>query len=158
MKLLEIKKILSNLDAVIFQLPNKSFVPEHFHVTEVGVITKKFIDCGGKIREEIFVNFQLWEAGDFDHRLAPKKLLNIIELSGKKLSIDENLEIEIEYQSDTIGKYGLTYNGIYFQLVNKQTACLAEDACGIPEAKQKINLAEIGQNIDACCSPKGNCC
>jgi hypothetical protein len=161
MQLSEIKKIVQNLDAVIFQLPNKSFVPEHFHVTEVGVITKNFIDCGGTVREEKVVNFQLWEAGDYDHRLAPSKLLNIITLSEKVLSIDDSLEIEVEYQSETIGKFGLSYNGIYFQLTNKQTACLAEDACGIPPQKQKIKLSEItssGGDSNACCTPGSSCC
>ena len=111
MNLNEIKKILSSLDAVIFQLPNKSVVPEHFHVTEVGMITKNFIDCGGKVREEKVINFQLWEAADYDHRLAPSKLVNIIELSEKVLNINPELEIEVEYQSDTIGKYGLDFDG-----------------------------------------------
>ena len=91
MKLSEIKQILTDLDTVIFQLPNKSIVPAHFHVTEVGVVTKKFIDCGGTVREEKVVNFQLWEAGDYDHRLAPKKLNNIIELSERTLNIDPEL-------------------------------------------------------------------
>lgn len=158
MKLSEVKTILEGLDAVIFQLPNKSFVPEHFHVTEVGVITKNFIDCGGTVREEKVVNFQLWEAGDYDHRLAPSKLLNIISLSEKVLSIDDSLEIEVEYQSETIGKFGLAYNGIYFQLTNKQTACLADDTCGIPAEKQKIKLSEIKGDANACCTPDGSCC
>jgi len=85
MKLSEIKKQLATLDAVTFLLPNGTMVPQHFHVTEVGQITKDFIDCGGKIRHEKVVNFQLWEANDFDHRLAPQKLFNIIALSEKKL-------------------------------------------------------------------------
>jgi hypothetical protein len=158
MKLTEIKEILNGLDAIIFQLPNKSFVPEHFHVTEVGIITKNFIDCGGVIREEKVVNFQLWEAGDFDHRLAPQKLINIIELSERVLNINPELEIEVEYQSDTIGKYGLSYNGLYFQLTSKLTACLAQDACGIPEEKQKVKLSELGNSSSACCTPGGSCC
>ena len=161
MKLSEIKQILTDLDAVIFQLPNKSFVPEHFHVTEVGVITKNFIDCGGTVREEKVINFQLWEADDYDHRLAPTKLNKIIELSERTLNLDSELEIEVEYQSDTIGKYGLEYNGIYFQLTSKLTACLAQDACGIPEVKQKIKLTDLGNSsVDGCCTPSSNskCC
>ncbi len=161
MKLSEIKNILLEIDAVIFQLPNGSFVPEHFHVTEVGVIFKNFIDCGGTVREEKVVNFQLWEAGDFDHRLAPSKLNKIIELSERTLNIDPELEIEVEYQSDTIGKYGLTYNGLYFQLTSKLTACLAQDACGIPEEKQKVKLSDLGSSsASACCTPTSNskCC
>jgi hypothetical protein len=76
-------------------LENGTFVTEHFHVTEVGIVTKQFIDCGGTIRNEKTVNFQLWNANDFDHRLKPAKLLSIIELSEKKLSI-EDAEIEVE--------------------------------------------------------------
>ena len=71
MKLSNIKEILPTLDNVEFQLENGTFVPEHFHVTEVGVITKHFIDCGGAIRNEKVVNFQLWNANDFEHRLKP---------------------------------------------------------------------------------------
>ena len=52
MKLSKIKEILPALDNVEFQVENGTFVPEHFHVTEVGVITKHFIDCGGTIRNE----------------------------------------------------------------------------------------------------------
>ena len=139
MKLSEIKSILPNLETVAFQLPNGTFVPEHFHVTEVGLITKNFIDCGGTVRKETVVNFQLWNANDFNHRLKPKKLLNIIELSEKVLGITD-FEIEVEYQDTTIGKYNLSFNGKNFELVNKQTACLAIDQCGIPAEKQKVRL------------------
>ena len=80
MRLSEFKKQLSNTSDLSFVLPNGTKVPEHFHVTEVGQITKHFIDCGGTVRDEKTVNFQLWEANDFDHRLAPKKLNEIIVL------------------------------------------------------------------------------
>ncbi len=91
-----------------FQLENGTFVPEHFHVTEVDRSPKNFIDCGGVIRSEKVVNFQLWNADDFEHRLKPAKLLNIIKLSEDKLGI-EDAEIEVEYQSGTIGKYDLDF-------------------------------------------------
>jgi hypothetical protein len=157
MNLNEIMEILTSLDSVVFQLPNKSFVPEHFHVTEVGMVTKNFIDCGGKVREEKLINFQLWEAADYDHRLAPSKLIKVIELSKKVLNINPELEIEVEYQSETIGKYNLTFNGLLFELTSKTTACLAEDACGIPIEKQNKNLVELG-NKNATCKPGGGCC
>ena len=48
MKLSEIKQHLQNLKTIAFQLPNGDLVPAHFHVTEVGQISKRFIDCGGK--------------------------------------------------------------------------------------------------------------
>ena len=155
MKLSEIKSILPNLETVAFQLPNGTFVPEHFHVTEVGLITKNFIDCGGTVRKETVVNFQLWNANDFNHRLKPKKLLNIIELSEKVLGITD-FEIEVEYQDTTIGKYNLSFNGKNFELVNKQTACLAIDQCGIPAEKQKVRLSNMTD--EPCCAPDGNYC
>ncbi|MEN2487965.1 DUF6428 family protein [Flavobacterium sp. B11] len=157
MKLSEVKQILPTLDNVEFQLENGTFVPEHFHVTEVGVVTKNFIDCGGVIRNEKAVNFQLWDANDFEHRLKPNKLLNIIQLSEDKLNI-EDLEIEVEYQSNTIGKYDLEFNGKTFILKNKTTACLAQDACGIPAEKQKINLTQLTSDTASCCTPNSGCC
>jgi heme/copper-type cytochrome/quinol oxidase subunit 1 len=65
MKLSEIKTILASAEAVNFQLENGTYVPEHFHVTEVGMVTKNFIDCGGTTRTEKKVNFQLWDANDY---------------------------------------------------------------------------------------------
>ena len=155
MKLSEIKELLKSLDAVTFLLPNGTIVPQHFHVTEVGQITKHFIDCGGMVRDEKAVNFQLWEANDFDHRLAPQKLLNIIDLSEKTLGI-EDLDIEVEYQNETISKYGLDFNGMEFVLVSKLTNCLAPDKCGIPSSKLKINLADVKNETN--CTPGGKCC
>ncbi len=156
MKLSEIKKLLPGMNSVNFELDNGTAVPEHFHVTEVGEITKHFIDCGGTVRNERVANFQLWNANDLDHRLAPQKLLSIIALSEKVLGLGD-LEIEVEYQSNTIGKYDLAFNGKTFVLQAKQTNCLASDKCGIPSEKLKTNLSEISPKV-ACCTPGGGCC
>ena len=43
MKLSKIKEILPTLENVEFQLENGTFVPEHFHVTEVGQINKNLL-------------------------------------------------------------------------------------------------------------------
>jgi len=156
MKLSEVKNQLSTLESVTFQLPNGTFVPEHLHVTEVGLVTKNFIDCGGTVRNEKVVNFQLWDANDFDHRLKPKKLLDIITLSEKILGI-EDFEIEVEYQDTTIEKYNLEFNGENFELVNKLTNCLAQDKCGIPLDKLKVKVSET-TNPSNSCKPGGGCC
>ncbi|MDV7186291.1 DUF6428 family protein [Lutibacter sp. TH_r2] len=157
MNIQEIKKHLSTLKNIAFQLPNGDLVPNHFHVTEVGKVTKHFIDCGGTLRNEVVANFQLWEANDYDHRLHPEKLISIIELSDKLLKLG-NLEIEVEYQAATIGKYGLDFNGKNFLLTTKQTDCLAKDNCGIPLEKTKVKLSDIDSNSESCCSPESNCC
>lgn len=153
MKLSEIKEILPSLNNVEFQLENGTFVPEHFHITEVGVVDKHFIDCGGIIRSEKTVNFQLWDANDLEHRLKPNKLLHIIKLSEEKLGI-ENLEIEVEYQQGTIGKFALEFNGVHFLLTNKTTACLAQESCGLPAQKSKKMLAEL-QGPNSCTQGSG---
>ena len=155
MKLSQVKSVLKELETIGFQLPNGELVPNHFHVTEVGKITKHFIDCGGTERKEEVVNFQLWNANDYDHRLHPEKLLNIIELSEKVLKIAD-LEIEVEYQADTIGKFGLDFDGQHFLLTNKQTDCLAKDQCGIHAEKPKKILSEI--QTATSCAPGSGCC
>jgi len=160
MKLSDFKKQLSVTQDLTFTLPNGTIVPTHFHVTEVGQINKHFIDCGGTVRNEKTVNFQLWEANDFDHRLAPKKLMDIITLSEKVLGL-EDAEIEVEYQSDTIGKYGLEFNGTKFMLTSTHTNCLASDKCGIPADKLKVSLADLSNQKQACCTPStsgAKCC
>lgn len=157
MKLSDFKKQLSSTQELTFTLPNGTVVPTHFHVTEVGQVTKHFIDCGGTVRNEKVVNFQLWEANDFDHRLAPQKLKDIIALSESKLGL-EDAEIEVEYQSDTIGKYGLDFDGKNFVLTNLYTACLASDKCGIPTEKLKVSLGELQNTTKNACTPGGKCC
>ncbi|RED23267.1 hypothetical protein BD847_2315 [Flavobacterium cutihirudinis] len=157
MKLSEIKEVLKTIEAVNFELPNGNFVPEYFHVTEVGLITKNFIDCGGTVRKETVVNFQLWDANDYEHRLKPQKLIHIIELSEKVLGIEDH-EIEVEYQDTTIGKYDLDFNGKNFTLLNKKTACLAQDQCGIPSDKPKIKLSQLNADAANSCTPGGGCC
>ena len=158
MRIYEIKKHLSEIETLRFVLPNGSFVPTHFHVTEVGKITKGFIDCGGTVRHEEVANFQLWTADDTDHQLKPEKLIHIIALSEKVLAIGD-LEIEVEYQSDTIGKYGLEFDGVNFILSNKQTDCLAKDKCGIPQEKPKIRWSnQKTEDTQSCCTPESGCC
>ena len=152
MKMSEMKKHLSGVEAVNFRLPSGKYLPSHFHVTEVGLVTKHFIDCGGVERKETVANFQLWEAGDYDHRLAPQKFLHILNLSRKVLG-EEDMAIEVEYQQDTIGKFGLEFDGKDFVLTKKQTACLAQDACGIPDNKKtQTQAAPSG------CTPGSGCC
>jgi hypothetical protein len=152
MKITEMKQSLAGLEAVNFKLPNGTYLPPHFHVTEVGLVTKHFIDCGGVERKENVANFQLWEAGDYDHRLAPQKFLHILTLSERILG-SEDLDIEVEYQQDTIAKFGLVFDGTDFLLTPKQTACLAQDACGIPEAQFALPQLQM-----AGCTPGGGCC
>lgn len=156
MKLSDVKNALHGLETVTFKLENGTSVPAHFHVTEVGMINKHFIDCGGTVRLENKVNFQLWSSIDLLHRLKPEKLVKIIELSEQKLNLTDE-EIEVEYQTETIGKFGLEFDGKEFILTSTQTNCLASDSCGIPIEKIKTTLKSLTPE-GACCTPGGGCC
>ena len=72
-----------------FKLENGTMVPEHFHITGVGMVIKNLIDCGRTFRIEKTVSFQLRNADDYDHRLMPSKLLRFIELSENQLNIED---------------------------------------------------------------------
>lgn len=151
MKLSEFKNKLTTIDELVFLKLDGTIVPKHFHITEVGQITKKFIDCGGTVREENVVSMQLWESIDVWHRLQPSKLISIIDLSIQKLGIEDH-EVEIEYQNETIGKYNIEYRNGSFQLLSTQTNCLAIDQC-VTSA-----ITETIQTIKSSCSPGGGCC
>ena len=69
----------------------------------------------------------------------------------------EDLEIEVEYQAQTIGKYDLGYDGKNFLLIAKTTACLAPELCGVPEVKQKVQLQNLAAS-GSTCTPGGGCC
>ena len=147
------KQSLIELDTLKFQLPNGQFVPSHFHITEVGNVKRNYIDCGGKLREENKINLQLWVASDTNHRLKPNNILEILQLAEKQLGYS-NLELEVEYQQNTIGRYKLAFDGTVFQLINTQTACLAPDQCGNPQEKPRVRLSASGVK----CNPNSGCC
>jgi len=149
MRLSDFKNHLGTVNTIDFKLPSGEHVPAHFHVTEVGLIKKNFIDCGGRMRKENKINFQLFTATDYDHRLAAHKLKAIIDLSEKQLELPD-AEIEVEYQGETIGKYGLDFENGSFLLTTKQTDCLAKDSCGIEEQQKSIT--------NASCAPGSGCC
>lgn len=131
--------------AIRFQLPSGDFIPDHFHVTEVGRIDKNFIDCGGTIRQTSSCVIQAWTADDRDHRLAAGKLAGIIRMATPLLkSLD--LPVEIEYGADVASQYqvadvSIGLDQLTFHLVGKQTDCLAKDQCGV-----------------SACGPGSNCC
>ena len=52
MKLKEFKKHLVTIDDhLTFKLPYGVYAPRHSHITEIGKVTKSFIDCGGSVRQ-----------------------------------------------------------------------------------------------------------
>lgn len=158
MKLSDLKSFLRDKDQFTIALPDGNLVPGHFHVTEVGEVTKHFIDCGGTRRTERVASLQLWSADDYDHRLAPGKLIGIIETGERELGMAD-LEIEVEYQgATTIEKFGLQADGESLQLTTKLTDCLAKDKCGVPPKKKAVSLSAFTAKPAGACTPGSGCC
>ena len=150
MNLKEFKNKLREVNEIKFKIFQGIFIPSHFHITEIGTLQKKFIDCGSKIRIEKTICLQIWLAKDISHRLVPQKVIEIIELAEKKLYLN-NEKIEIEYQGDrTIEKFGLDFEGDTFVLTKENTDCLAKDACNSDNV--------INNTADPCCSSAESIC
>ncbi len=129
----ELVKQTNIVGDLLFEVYGGSIIPPYFHITEMGLKNKYFVDCGGTVRTESFITFQLWTAEDFNHRLAPTKLLELIN-KNEGLFNKPNLEVEIEYQTNTLGSYTLELdpnNKLRYILKPRQTNCLAPDKCGV---------------------------
>ena len=118
-----------------FMLPDQSFVPAHYHITEIGRVHKDFIDCGGTVRSLTSCMLQVWVATDVDHRLETTKLAKIMEIARPLLKLDD-LPVEVEYEDAVVAQYPLagaevTPSGILLYLGTKHTACLAPEKCGV---------------------------
>jgi hypothetical protein len=118
-----------------WMLPDKSFVPAHYHITEVGRVQKDFIDCGGTVRSSTACVLQVWVANDVDHRLESSKLASIMDVAAPLLQSDE-LPVEVEYEEGVISQYPIggmevTPSGLLFYLGTKHTACLAPEKCKV---------------------------
>lgn len=120
---------------LLFVLPGNEEIPPHFHITEVGRVDKRFIDCGGTKRELSFCCLQAWVADqDESHRLPAGKLAHIIENASSALGSDE-LDVEIEYEDCCIlcqypiAELQIQEGLLRFHLTSKHTDCLARDVC-----------------------------
>jgi len=116
-------------------LPDGDLVPAHYHVTEVGRVSKDFIDCGGTVRSSRSCVLQVWVADDTAHRLDAAKLARVVRLAAPVLGADD-LPVEVEYDTGFVTQLPVTDAevtpaGLLFHLGGKHTACLAPDRCGV---------------------------
>ena len=159
MNLSELKSLLTVHGERPFRLalPDGGAVPVSFHVTEVGRLQKNFLDCGGKLRETVACQLQIWVGQDYDHRIETGKLAAILE-KAKSLLPDDSLPVEIEYEDRVISQYTITSHdvladAVVLKLEHKHTECLAPELCGLPSLDR---LLAIGAK-SSCCGPTGCC-
>ena len=111
-------------------------VPEHFHVTEIGRVDRKFVDCGGSVRLTQHCSMQVWVANDVDHRITTTKLSGMFSKAEQLISLHD-LPVQIEYGDKVASTYDLTDvkfvgdDGLVLVLEPKQTECLAPEVCGV---------------------------
>ncbi|CAN5453930.1 DUF6428 family protein [soil metagenome] len=136
MKLRQLKSLLRAHPAAHprFLLPDGGLIPAHFHLTEVGYVTKKFVDCGGTFRERETCVLQTYVADDVEHRLPADRFADILDLGQSILPGDE-LEVEVEWDCCVISQYPIASarqsgDALEFQLAARHTDCLAKEKCG----------------------------
>jgi hypothetical protein len=136
MKLSELKSLLRAYPDAHprFVLPSGDQIPAHFHLTEVGHVAKKFVDCGGTFRSREACVLQTYVADDFEHRLQGKRFADILEL-GRAVLPNDDLEVEVEWDCCVISQYPIESvraldDRLELQLGDKHTDCLARQKCG----------------------------
>ena len=158
MKLNQLKRVLRAQPNAHprFILPDGDPIPAHFHITEVGHITKRFIDCGGALHDKTDTCLlQTYVADDVDHQLTAGAFAKILDLGNKVLPHDD-LNVEVEYDCCVVAQYSianaqLTGEFIEIQLGEKHTDCLAKKKCGLEgNGCESEDEAEAGVAA-ACC-------
>lgn len=141
---------------VTFATPDGERVPAHFHITEVGHLTKTFLDCGGKRHATGSCLLQVWVADDTDHRLQASKLAGIFDRADGLLP-DMELPVEIEAEAPVLTQLPLTRcevgdAALLFHTERKHTDCMAKDIC-LPDFSLPALPGQQGT-----CAPGSGCC
>ena len=169
MKITELKNELKKHPAanLRFVLPGGEAIPAHAHVTEVARIDKRYIDCGGTLRNDTNCRLQTWFADDVDHRLTAGKLLKILEMAVSVLGPDE-MEVDVEHEVGFITQFPLvsvevSSNEITLRLSERHTACLALEKCKPATAARSTNFNLLTADFRAepvaagCCGGTQKC-
>lgn len=151
---------------VVVELPDGGVVPRHFHVTEVGHVAKRFLDCGGTLRASETCVLQTWtgRAEDDGHRLTAGKLAQILGLARSILPSDE-VPVEVEFEDGVVAQFpveaveapeaGWSGGGqeLIVRLGRKHTDCLARESCAAPGSE-----TEAAGCCGATAGMGGGCC
>ncbi len=137
---------------LLLLLPDGQPLPAHAHITEVGRVERRFLDCGGSDHRTVVTSLQAWVADDVDHRLRAGKLAAILALAEPILD-DPAAPVEIECQQDTLSRYGvedavIVAGRLTIRLSLILADCLAKDVCLPPPTPA---------NPASCCAGSGCC-
>ena len=132
-----------------FVLPAGDFIPAHAHVTEVGHVVRKFIDCGGSTGNEEKVVLQTHVGSDIEHRLTSERLAKILGLGNRVLPTTD-LEVDVEYDCCVVSQYPIVetrLEGKHLDLILQRgrTQCRA-------------NERRAAGKTQACCGTSSSSC
>jgi hypothetical protein len=153
MKLSDLRTALEKYPDTLprFVLPDGDFIPAHAHVTEVGHVSKIFIDCGGVLGKSEMVLLQTHVGRDTEHRLKSDRFARILELGARVVPHDQ-LEVQVEYDCCVVAQYPVLEvkpadEHLDVVLGRRQTQCLAQE-------RRKAAAA----NANTCCETAAACC
>ena len=147
------------------ELPGGRRVPAHYHVTEVGHVVKKFVDCGGKFRatETCVLQTHVGSPRDDGHRLTAGRLAHILGLADSILP-SAALPVEVEYEDGVISQFpvaGADFadGALALRLGLKHTDCLAKEKCGAEDAGGGVaGKSPAGAGCCAGAAGRAACC
>jgi hypothetical protein len=161
---LKLRLLASPDHTVSILLSSGGRVPRHFHVTEIGYVAKKFVDCGGTFRSGETCVLQTLVGTDDHHRLTAGRLAHILNLA-KPILPSDDVPVEIEYEDGVISQFPLQEiavesGSLVLHLGLKHTDCLAKDKCGM-ESGCCAGGESSESGTEACCGDTGEgqgCC
>ena len=132
-----------------FVLPDGDYIPAHAHVTEVGLVVRSFIDCGGLTGKEEKVVLQTHVGDDTGHRLRADRFAKILRL-GNSVVPSADLDVAVEYDCCVVAQYPIAEarpDGQHLNLIlhRGQTQCRAR------ERRESETAA-------GCCTTSAACC
>jgi Family of unknown function (DUF6428) len=132
-----------------FVLPDGDYIPAHAHVTEVGLVVRNFIDCGGLVGKEEKIVLQTHVGNDTDHRLRSDRFAKILQL-GSRVIPRADLDVDVEYDCCVVAQYPIAEarpDGQHLNLILRR----GRTQCRARERRESETAA-------GCCAASAACC
>ena len=132
-----------------FVLPDGDYIPSHAHITEVGLVVRSFVDCGGLTGKEEKVVLQTHVGNDTGHRLRSDRFAKILEL-GNRVIPNADLDVDVEYDCCVVAQYPIAEarpDGEHLNLILRR----GRTQCRAQERRDNETAAR-------CCAISATCC
>jgi uncharacterized protein DUF6428 len=132
-----------------FVLPDGDYIGAHAHVTEVGLVVRNFIDCGGLVGKEEKIVLQTHVGNDTDHQLRSDRFAKILQL-GSRVIPRADLDVDVEYDCCVVAQYPIAEarpDGQHLNLILRR----GRTQCRARERRESETAA-------GCCAASAACC